>query len=481
MKHRLFTIVFCILLLCSGCGRQTPTEPTASGTAELWVLTEKTYWDGMNDQAKTLIKEFEAEMDGISVRLEIMPTDQEERSIYLESLRAQIMAGKGPDIYLLPTGDVLSLDYPTESVRVEPLFQDVSLSMSNQLFYDISAFYDSDGELGKEALITEVMDAGKQGDARYVLPLRFDMPVICVDTEELGASPLDVQALQSDYTDLLRTVLSRNDGIWISGVSYESGLGFFTDPIDYENKEVLLSPAELAQHLENEVLVRIKRQAPLSNVLISDYIQLDTMMERTAYPMQTTNLFHAMSYTAIEKSLERELTVIPLHNAEGLVTATVSYYGAVGTSCEDPELAYQLLRKFLLEESQWEQNRSEKKGSREATQTYGLVGPGWPVRAVGSVELVWISHRKQNKTVFSEKDGQIERKSKVTHLVMDDSDMPVLQVKIDQVTFPVPSLDRQLQQLRSQLKNDHTSTGQADYLSAAEDFLWEVQLHLAEG
>lgn len=383
MKYRILAIIFCILLFCSGCSRQTPAEPTEAGPAELWVLTEKTYWDGMNDQAKTLIKEFEAEMDGISVRLEIMPTDQEERAIYLESLRAQIMAGKGPDIYLLPTGDVLSLDYPKESVRVEPLFQDISLSMSNQLYYDISAFYDSDTELGKEALVTEVMDAGKLGDARYVLPLRFDMPVICVDTEALEASPLDMQILQSDYTELLRSVLSRNDGIWISGVSYESGLGFFTEAIDYENKEVLLSPEKLARQLENEVLIRIKRQSPLSNVLIADYIRLDTMMERAAYPVQVTSLFHAMSYTAIEKSLERDLTVIPLHNAEGLVTATVSYYGAVGASCDDPEFAYRLLRKFLLEESQWEQNRSEKKGSREAAQTYGLVGPGWPVRVGG--------------------------------------------------------------------------------------------------
>lgn len=64
---------------------------------------------------------------------------------------------------------------------------------------------------------------------------------------------------------------------------------------------------------------------------------------------------------------------------------------------------------------------------------------------------------------------------------MDDSDLPILQVKIDQVTFPVSSQDRQLQQLRSQLKNDQISAGQTDYLSAAEDFLWEVQLHLAEG
>ena len=37
-----------------------------------------------------------------------------------------------------------------------------------------------------------------------------------------------------------------------------------------------------------------------------------------------------------------------------MITALVNYYGAVGADCEQPALAYDFLREFLTEDSQWE-------------------------------------------------------------------------------------------------------------------------------
>lgn len=479
---RFLSLVLCLIIL-TGCGTEEVLAQTEISPIELWVVTEKTVWDGMNHQAKTLIKQFESENEDVSVKLDILPTNQEERSVYLEKLRTEIIADRGPDVYLLPTSDYLKLEYPVKytTVKIEQIFGDVVSSMRNGLFYDISEYYDADTELKKEELITEVMNAGMFGEARYVLPLRFDMPVLCVDTEALNESELDPAILEADYNTLMNTVLALGDSTWTAGVEYSSTYGFLTNVIDYENGEVLLNAEELTQHLKNEVSIKLETGLPLTNVSIADYIQLNTIPERKNYPMQVVNLYYAMCYAAIEKSLDREITMLPLRNSDGLITATVTYYAAVGASCDNPDLAYEFARLFLLQKSQWEVNRPGDDSFHNSYQTDGFVCSGWPVRVEGSVFPLWKNHRMQNRGVSAEKAGQSERKSKVTGVGLENKDMPVLNVHIDQVTFPLCAYDRNLSAARMDIKKNWGSYTDADILSIAEDLIWDLQWHLAEG
>ena len=86
-------------LLFAGCSRESEKSPDT-----LWIVTEKTTKDGMNGQAEHIIKAFEKAHEGITVELEILPEEGQEREIRLEKLRAAIMAGKEPDGFLLPLG-----------------------------------------------------------------------------------------------------------------------------------------------------------------------------------------------------------------------------------------------------------------------------------------------------------------------------------------------------------------------------------------
>ncbi len=94
-----------------GCGKNDKQENRQT----LWVVTEVSNSDGMNLQAEIIAQRMEEKYDGLTVQLDILPTDAIEWEVLLKQLRTQIMAGKGPDIFLLPITDCLSTGLHSES------------------------------------------------------------------------------------------------------------------------------------------------------------------------------------------------------------------------------------------------------------------------------------------------------------------------------------------------------------------------------
>ena len=130
------------LCLLIGCTSQTADPETTT----LRVLTERSLSDGMNYQAEQIAAAFVASHDGVTVEIEFPPEDEDERTLYLYQMRTEIMAGGGPDVYLLPTKGVLNKEFSTaygdgvETYEVEPLFADINLSIRNGVFQDIGTY-----------------------------------------------------------------------------------------------------------------------------------------------------------------------------------------------------------------------------------------------------------------------------------------------------------------------------------------------------
>ena len=177
----ILAILLCILSGCGSLGAAGAREQTS-----LWVLTEQSTRDGMNLQAEIIAERMEKENPGLTVQLDILPTDPQEREIRLKRLRTKIMAGDGPDVYLLPTGNRLLLDddderaanISTSALAVEPLFSDIEQAMRVGLFADTEPYYSQDDALPKEGFQRQVMAAGCVSGKRLILPLRFDIPLL---------------------------------------------------------------------------------------------------------------------------------------------------------------------------------------------------------------------------------------------------------------------------------------------------------------
>ena len=120
--------------------------------------------------------------------------------------------------------------------------------MRNGLFCDIAELYDADDALGKDGLNAAVMDAGVVDGARYVLPLRYDIPVIYALNAYLEAEGLDPAVLTRNLDAILEAVLETGDPLLAGGVLYED-LSAFSGFIDYRSGNATLDTKTLRDYM----------------------------------------------------------------------------------------------------------------------------------------------------------------------------------------------------------------------------------------
>lgn len=528
-----FFLLTMVLVSMHGCG----TGPGAEPTHTLWVVTEASCSDGMNLQAKIIAERMEKENPDLTVELDVLPTDPQEREIILKQLRTKIMSGNGPDVYLLPTGNTLTTDYTNEhlhrltrNTEIEPLFLDVNQAMRSGQFLDLTAFYDGDQALDTAALKREIMDAGTVGNRRYVLPLRFNIPVICTDPTLWESYDISREKLTSGGPDLVWTLLEQAGGAPIcAGVQLPADLTLFSEAFDYEQEQLLLSPQALADYMRlyqrwrsaavpgEQTLLQAAFTETMSYVedptwrsileepyrdwfrtirsynTLLNYICTDIHWSTKGFPLFSCSMADSLETLAVAKTYEaiygekRELLCFPWRDSGGAVTANVTYWGAVGSGTAEPELSYDFLRQFLEEEFQWDayrprQNDSGKRSQAEV-QCAGQVENSWPVRTSGSAAALWETLRYQNrKTASSGRKESNQIGAAARALSFRDADIPALSWDIDEVRFPVTiSGTDSLEYALSQLNEPDGTPTDADIEALAQQVYQGLWWHLAEG
>ncbi len=516
-----------IVALCLLVGIALPLfcgcTPKSTGKKELWVVTEKSTWSRMNGQLYAVRQAYEKEHEDVTIRVEYLPTDAQGRAAYLQQLRTEILQGGGPDLYLLPTSNTLILDEPRQYtyVDVEPLFADVDLAMRNGLFYDITRLYDRDDALGKESLNAQIMEAGVVEGKRYVLPLRYDMPVIYARVDALQEAGLDPAILEEDILTIMEAVCESGDTVLAAGMLLSS-FSAFSDFVDYTSGNVLLEEDTLARYMrayQNLVaLARSETYISLAKLNVSSYIydhynQIIMSVESaddiqyidgeviytnatekfyTYNPLWVGNMQDALAYGPVAQHGKLDMAIKPVKGVGGDLVATVTYYGAVGSGCDAPELAYDFLRQFLLEASQWEENRPTKsfekplKGQGNTSnqlQYAGLIEEGWAVRDENSLQPLWVVRRKQVYTkpaYISSQDGK-QRMREIGLMELQEESAPILGVEIDQVRFNT-ILSDDLANALSGLNEEKTGAPmEVNIPELAEKLLWNLRWFVAEG
>ena len=401
-----------------GCASEKGRDFSFSDTEpiSLWVVTEETASDGMNYQARLIAHRFQEEHPNVTIQLDILPWEEQERAARLEELSEKMDAGCGPDVFLLPTAVVAELDYPTRYTyrSIQPLFSDAAAAMREGFFADIEEYYAGDASLEKEALKSEVMDAGKVGQARYILPIRFNQPVIYVFGEALA--PYGVSTDLSDLKTIdqwMDFAIAQGDPVLACGAEYTSH-NAFSSFIDYDSKTVTLSADDVEAYMH--------RFQQLEALIGSDSIHRSgatlwpMMDEWYSYPIHLDSLSAALIYCEMAQERGETVSMYPLQSTGGDIIANVSYYGAVGSGSKNTDAAYAFLRLFLTEEFQWETGRPD-------TQYARLLENSWPVRTKNSAAPLWGSIQRSGS---SHTDPEFS----------DDSVAAILDGHIDIVRFP---------------------------------------------
>lgn len=456
----LMGLVF-LAMIGFGCGKQEIPE-----SSKLWVVMEGDA--ACEDQVRSVIGQFEQAHEGVKINLEVLPTDREEAKVRVEQLRTEIMAGRGPDVYLIPR----------MIVDEASLIQNVELSMRNGIFLDIGAYYDADDALDTAALNTAVMDAGVLDGARYILPLRYDIPVLYADMDRLREAGFDEALLEESGMAVMQTLTASGERGFSFGMNfsaYEYALNFFSGVIDYEHSEVTLTAQELAEFMRNYQSLMEAKETNLPywlDILPQGYISNGQHWTMDGSCVHISWLSDAVANMAVAKAMELDLAMHPMKTQDGALVADVTFFGALGSDCADPALAYEFLRMFLMEEYQWENG---------ASQT-DMLSVGWPVRTEGCEDAVWRAQWNNSydpDTGYTDKTapGRI-RKLKYMHL--EEGDIPVLDFTIDEVRFPIAA-ELELGEILYNLNAADGTPAGMDIDAIAEELVKKLQWNIAEG
>jgi len=536
-KSRFFSFLLTVCIIQQillGCSRTSTDEKARN--KPLWVVTEQSTSDGMNLQAQIIAERMEQSYPGLTVQLEILPLTTREREIRIKQLRSQIMSGKGPDVYLLPTGSSLILDYSVratvrenKSVRIEPLLLDVPLVMESGVFADIQPFFQED--LDAARLREEILSAGVINGKRYVLPLRFTMPVILTDPEAWPRHGLNTETMNAGMEAIAGAALKREDPAVSIGLRLPADMSLLPVLGKVENGEISPSVRELADYMRlyqqmeaiaagererlisdwnerykslylgffqkngitdpNKMLRLVEKAFDMASFNSArEYSQYNMYWRTEGLPLYVCRLPDVLETLAIAKHEGTDIQMFPLRTMDHKIVADITYYGAVGRSCKTPELAYEFLRQFLTEEFQWDlyRPRAAKKSDWQVKesemQKCGQIENSWPTRSDGAVSYLWDSLKYQLKGSSSTDAREISNRNsrEIQEIEISERDVPALFWPIDEVRFPVTLPEEESFEHALSLLNEEDGTPtDVDIDALAQQVYQSLWFHLMEG
>lgn len=415
--RRAFLWILTVLMLT---GLTMPAALAEEESCTLWLVTEASISNGMNAAVIAEAAQFQEENPSVNIQIDILPNQQDERAEYLETLRGKMRNGEGPDIFMLPTRTILALDSPQKFTyrSIEPLFSNVAYEMESGTFADISNFYDQDKVLDKDSLNQSIMDAGMLDGARYVLPLRFNAQVIFAFDEMLADAGISKESLTQNIDAIMQAALDTQNRTLaacadISSISTVFS-GFAADRIDSPSAQ------QVASYMKHCQALRSLRGDEIKSSSRFDY-SLCASNGKSLQAAYNDMLCDGLNFLAASKETGMTLLTYPQRTTTGDTVAYVTYYGAVSSSCNTPETAYEFLRRFLTQDAIGDNEQSLLCGE----WTLSPLEDGWPVRTTGSVAALW------------EKVANTVSNGKLKNVQLSDSDFPIVGFEFDIVYFPV--------------------------------------------
>ena len=363
--------IMLILLISLSCFSGCKSE--ANDSITLKVLMELSAKGGASDLRKS-VKTLYPDKN-IDLEFEYLSEDPVKREGQLTNLRTEIMAGKGPDIFILPTWDVnVYYDDGGEKIpRKEPLFKDVEDAMRNGIFYPLDELIADSQYLDMVNHIQVVMNAGKTEQGQMVLPLLFSYELNLLDKSKMDNTDITIEK----FPDLIESG-DRKLITSVKDISYRWIHRLLTDPVDYEKETLNISEEELADAL--------KEVGELSRINSSDirYVPRHGMLTNGAKLTEDLLLAYNVYFE------ETYPYVMP--NMEGGITADISAYCAISANTEHPEEAFSVLD-FLYSD--------EMQADDRMVLSDEVVIPGLPVDPlfIGSSDGI-----KTGKAAYSEKN-----------------------------------------------------------------------------
>lgn len=275
------------------------------------------------------------------VEIEYLPKagEDSDRESVLNRLRAEIMAGEGPDVFIVNCVGSLTGDYRLlGNSTSEALFPFPEKAMENGLFLPLDAYMENTQFTEWDKLTQSVLDAGRNEEGLQIVPLVYTFPMLCYRQSEGTYTPSAARTWNEVLTDTELSDEARMLGDcyleFSDTYSAQAYLEFILGKrADFKEETLLFTEDELQQRLEEIQVLRDRTMGGESSENITD-----AMETYAGVNFLTGN-------TPIEWNLypSDELTMVPLYSDDGGVTATIMSFAAVNRNTKRPEDAFTVI------------------------------------------------------------------------------------------------------------------------------------------
>ena len=300
-----------------------------------------------NKAANRFLKDLKAAGGPENVQLEFIEGNGSDRDGQLTRLRAELMAGEGPDLFVM-----------RQSGRAD-LFLFPEKKMEDGMFLNLDKYMDTARFMEPEKMLAPVFDAGLSAEgSRFLLPMTYDLDAALMPSSYLELEP-DAAPTLDDMLDL--------EGCFKDTLSLWKGAE--DDPI-------------LIPHPALGVLADYKKESlSFTEEELSQFYQKLLDYEDRAGPGETANGILLYSLAAIlsneERALAREpVTLVPLYDKDGGITARVGVFAGVNANSKNPAGAF-FAADFLLGHDYMRDSDIHMYMWNDTLPIYGdLLGPG---------------------------------------------------------------------------------------------------------
>jgi beta-lactamase regulating signal transducer with metallopeptidase domain len=366
-----FAAAVLFLLGLIGCGAGGLAGAKLEPTKELTVC----YDSAVSLSQSSAMKAFTAANPDVKIKYVILPDrsmgsafKQENRDTMIAQLRTQVMAGEGPDLFILQSGTYKSTAF----------FQDIEKAMRGGVFCDLLPLF-RQAELSMDDFIAPVMEAGQVGGKQYVVPLYYE--VLGVVTNETTRKIVGDGAFKTaaSMLDGLRAITQVPDAAPIFGsiwqnfrflMNYDPFYLSSPRPVDYDAPSAHIDSPFFRDILEMTKFAYEKEDALIDRPGLSpDYWK--TYVQSEQYFALWGDFYAMAADIGMSEHYGGYTPYLDAFPSEdGGVRAEVSLYAGIRANSANKYNAVEFLKTLLSPECQ----------AKPADHPSGFWNPGWPVR-----------------------------------------------------------------------------------------------------
>lgn len=334
------------VFICAGCEGKKITE-VKENKDTLKICVESYFEQDM----KLLIDAWEYFNKGLKAELVVIPGNRDEAEIKVSEIRTEILAGEGPDVFLMYNRDPLIwLAEPTPS-----LFPNPEKAMHTGVFLPLDSYMENARYYNPEHYNQIIMEAGKIEEGQCLLPLTYEYRVGYL--EEQQENPIQMplpswESLVSGEAGIPSTMLR------FVNYSFFDLLGEYAD---YENKKMLISEEELYEYVREAIdYGKLAENGPEAEGMVwaEETCAADVLKQPSDF-MQNSNSFLA------------------LPNRNGGINANISSFVGINKNTTKPSQAFSFLDLLLSDEIMtysgfWVEEEKEFKGSGLHLDSFGI-------------------------------------------------------------------------------------------------------------